>query len=445
MASITWCPPVKGDHEVLAIHTARPPRPSRRSFLLGAGALGAVGALAGCAPASGSSSAPTEITFYVSKPEVISYFDGVIDQFHRSQDRVRVVRDSTSNMSANFVRNQPPDLGCWNYNFAVAAFVKHGALSDLSDTAEAQSINPALWPLLQQTADYPGRTSAIPYSITAASVIYNQDIFAQQGLSVPTTWSELVAVCQALRAAGITPFYNTIKDSWTVAQGLFDYSVGGMLDVPQFFSTLNSEGASVEPGSAASFEKNFKDPMGRVAELAAFANKDAASRGYADGNLAFAQGKSAMYLQGPWALNEIAKTSPTMKLGTFPLPVTEKPADLKVRVNVDLALWIPQVSKKKDAAREFLSFLMRPEINDKYNADNNGFGVRKDAPPAVNPALAGMQKYYDDAAFYLGASQLIPAAIPVASYAQSIALGAAPEAPLQTLDADWARLALRNV
>ncbi|BAS12088.1 protein involved in carbohydrate transport [Arthrobacter sp. Hiyo8] len=40
---------------------------------------------------------------------------------------------------------------------------------------------------------------------------------------------------------------------------------------------------------------------------------------------------------------------------------------------------------------------------------------------------------------------MIPASIPVSNYAQSIALGAAPEALLQTLDADWARLALRNV
>jgi raffinose/stachyose/melibiose transport system substrate-binding protein len=430
---------------VLAVQSAGRPGLSRRSFLLGAGALGAGCALAACAPAQGSSSAPTEITFYVSKPEVISYFDGVIEQFHRSQDRVRVIRDSTSNMSASFVRNQPPDLGCWNYNFSVAAFVKHGALSDLSDMAEAKSINPQLWPLLEQTANYPGRTSAIPYSMMAASVIYNKDIFAQHGLSVPATWTELVAVCKTLQDAGVTPFYNTIKDSWTVAQGLFDYSIGGMVDVPRFFSTLNDEGTSVGAGSAASFEKNLKAPMERMAELARFANKDAASRGYADGNLAFSQGKSAMYMQGPWALNEIAKTAPGMHLGTFPLPVTDNPADLKVRVNVDLALWIPEASKKKDAARQFLSFLMRPEINDKYNSDNNGFGVRKDAPPASNPALAGMQKYYDDAAFYLGASQLIPAAIPVANYAQSIALGAAPKAPLQTLDADWARLALRNV
>ncbi|WP_371131002.1 extracellular solute-binding protein [Arthrobacter sp. SDTb3-6] len=423
---------------------AAQPGLSRRSFLFGAAALGAGLSMAGCAPGQGSGGKTTTITFYVSKPEVIGYFDGLIKQFHASQDTVRVIRDSTSSMSADFVRNQPPDLGCWNYNFSVAAFVRHGALSDLSDMAEAKSINPKLWPLLQQTATYPGRTSAIPYSVMAASVIYNKDMFARYGLAVPTTWSQLQAVCRTLQGAGISPFYNTLKDNWTVAQGMFDYSVGGMVDIPRFFSALDAEGTSVRAGSAASFHKDFQGPMQHMSQLALLANQDAASRGYGDGNLAFAQGKAAMYLQGPWALNEIAKTAPTMNLGTFPLPVTEDPADLKVRVNVDLALWIPEASKKKAAARQFLSFLMQPEVNDKYNADNNGFGVRTDSPPARNPALAGMQKYYDGAAFYLGASQLIPASIPVADYAQAIALGSAPGPELATLDSDWSRLALRN-
>ena len=47
------------------------------------------------------------------------------------------------------------------------------------------------------------------------------------GLEVPTTWDELIAVCDQLEAAGVTPIYSTFKDPWTLGQGLFDYSVGG--------------------------------------------------------------------------------------------------------------------------------------------------------------------------------------------------------------------------
>ncbi|MFJ3029211.1 ABC transporter substrate-binding protein [Curtobacterium sp. NPDC087080] len=417
---------------------------TRRGFLLGAGGIGAGLALAGCAPLGGSSSRPETITFYVSKPEVIGYFDDVIAKFHDSQSKIRVVRDSTSNMSANFVRNRPPDLGCLNYNYAMVSFVEHGALTDLSDLPEKDTVNPDLWPLMQQTADYPGRTSVLPYSVTAASVIYDKQLFAQQGLEVPTTWSAFTDVCKRLVAAGITPMFGTYKDNWTIAQGMFDYSVGGMLDVPATFAALDSEGTSVGKGSKVSFEKDFAAPVGRMVDLLQWHQEGAASRGYGDGNLAFAQGKAAMYLQGPWALGEIAKTNPDMDLGTFPFPATDDPADNKVRVNVDLGLWIPEASRKQEAAREFLSFLMSPAISDQYNADNNGFGVRKDSPPVANPALSGMQDSYDRAAFYLGASQLIPAEIPVANYLQSIAFGGAPEPQLRTLDGDWARLALRS-
>lgn len=417
---------------------------SRRGFLLGAGGIGAGLALAGCAPLGGSSSRPETITFYVSKPEVIGYFDDVIARFHDSQSKIRVVRDSTSNMSANFVRNRPPDLGCLNYNYAMVSFVEHGALTDLSDLPEKDTINPDLWPLMQQTADYPGRTSVLPYSVTAASVIYNKRIFADQGLEVPTTWSAFRDVCERLVRAGITPMYGTYKDNWTIAQGMFDYSVGGMLDLQQTFAALDREGTRVGKGSRVSFEKDFAAPVDRMVDLLQWHQKGAASRGYGDGNLAFAQGKAAMYLQGPWALGEIAKSNKDIGLGTFPFPATDDAADNKVRVNVDLGLWIPEASRKQEAAREFLSFLMSPAVSDQYNADNNGFGVRKDSPPVSNPALRGMQDSYDRAAFSLGASQLIPAEIPVANYLQSIAFGGAPAPQLRTLDGDWARLALRS-
>ncbi|OIH94656.1 ABC transporter substrate-binding protein [Curtobacterium sp. MCBA15_001] len=417
---------------------------SRRSFLLGAGGIASGFALAGCAPMSSSSSGTETITFYVSKPEVIGYFDDVIAKFHKSQSKIRVIRDSTSSLPADFVRSSPPDLGCLNYNYAMVSFVEHGALTDLSDLDEAKAINPDLWTLMEQTASYPGERNALPYSVTAASVIYNKKIFAEQGLEVPTTWTELTAVCEKLLAADITPFYGTYKDTWTIAQGMFDYSIGGMLDVEKTFSALDQEGTSLTPSSPVSFSKDFEPPMGRMEQLAKWMNKNAASRAYGDGNLAFAKGESAMYLQGPWALIEIAKTTPDMDLGTFPLPATDDPDDLKVRVNVDLALWIPKASKKQEAARTFLKFLMSPEIADQYNADNNGFGTRKDSPPVANPTLKGMQQYYDDAAFYLGVSQLVPAEIPVANYAQSIALGGAPAPQLRTLDADWARVARRK-
>ncbi len=118
-------------------------------------------------------------------------------------------------------------------------------MSDLSDTAAAQSVREDLTPFMDQFGVCEGRTSAIPYSVMGAAVIYNKEIFAQNGLEVPTTWDELIAVCDTLEAAGITPFYGTFADNWTVGQGWYDYAVGGMLDTVSFFDDLAEEGVDV--------------------------------------------------------------------------------------------------------------------------------------------------------------------------------------------------------
>lgn len=415
---------------------------TRRTFLRGLGVAGAGLALASCV--TGSRSGVTEITFYQSKPEVIGYFDELIAQFHAEQSRVRVHHDATSNLAGSFVRESPPDLGCLNYNFEISRYVERGALSDLGDLPEADRIREDLQPLIDVTATYPGRTSILPYSLMAAAVLYNRDLFDQVGVQPPTTWDEFVAVADALTAAGITPIYSTFKDPWTIAQGHFDYTVGGMVDTTEFFTRLKEQGDDVGPDSPVAFQQQLLEPVERMQQLLAYTNADAASRGYGDGNVAFANGEAAMYLQGPWALSEIAKTNPDLDIGAFPLPVTDDPDDRKVRVNIDLALWIPEGSRKKEAAREFLQFLMRPDVIDAYNAQALGFGVTTDAAPVTNSTLVELQEYYDRAAFYLGASQLVPQSIPLQNYAQNLATGADPLPVLRTVDADWARLAFRT-
>ncbi len=411
---------------------------------LAATAVGVLGAslLAGC-----SADGRETIRFTFSKREALSFMNDVVAQYNASQDEVRVEMDSSGVdvVSASFVRGNPPDIMLANYNYEVARFVQRCALSDLSGTAAAASVREDLQPLMDQYGSCAGRTSALPYSVMAASVIYNTQIFDQLGLQVPTTYDELIQVAETLKQNGVTPFYGTFKDDWTVAQGWYDYSVGGSLDVIDFFDGLAGEGAEVGPDSPVSFAKDFTEPMDRMLELAQnYTNPDAESRAYGDGNLAFAQGEAGMYLQGPWALGEIAKTAPDLAVGTFPLPMTDDPADLKVRVNMDLAAIIPEASRHQDAARDFLEYLYQPEIIEAYNESQLGFAPTTDAPSPSDPRVAGMIPYYDEGRIYQGASVLVPKTIPTFNYAQAMIFGASPEATLRTMDEDWSRLAFRQ-
>ena len=150
-----------------------------------------------------------------------------------------------------------------------------------------------------------------------------------------------------------------------------------------------------------------------------------------------------MYLQGPWAFTEIAKTAPDLDLGTFPLPMTEDPADLAVRVNMDLAAMIPVEARNPEAALDFLEFLYLPEHIEEYNDTQLGFAPTTGAPAPDDPRIAGMTEYYEDGRIYQGPSVLVPRTIPVFNYAQAMALGSDPDAVLRTMDADWALLAFR--
>lgn len=410
-----------------------------------AGALGlaiAGAALTSCAAGDG----PETIRFTFSKREAIPFMTDLVAEYNASQDDVRVEIDTSGVdvVSASFVRGNPPDIMLANYNYEVARFVQRCALTDLSDTEAAAGIRDDLQPLMDQYGSCSGRTSALPYSVMAASVIYNTQIFEEQGLEVPQTWDELIAVCDQLREAGIDPFYGTFKDDWTVAQGWYDYAVGGSLDVLDFFDALAAEGTGVGPDSEVSFEKDFAEPMDRMMQLADdYTNEDAPSRGYGDGNLAFAKGEAAMYLQGPWAFSEIAKTDPDLPLGTFPLPMTDDPDDLAVRVNMDLAAMIPVESRHQEAARDFLEYLYLPENIEAYNASQLGFTPTTDAAPPDDPRIEGMIPYYDEGKIYQGPSVLVPKTLPIFNYAQAMVLGASPSSILRTMDADWARIAFR--
>lgn len=398
--------------------------------------------LAGC-----SADGRETIRFTFSKREALAFMNQVVSDYNASQDKVRVEMDASGVdvVSASFVRGNPPDIMLANYNYEVARFVQRCALTDLSGTAAAATVREDLQPLMDQYGSCAGRTSALPYSVMASSVIYNKEIFDRLGLSVPTTWDELVQTAETLKADGVTPFYGTFKDDWTIGQGWYDYAVGGSLNVLDFFDGLAAEGDGVGPDSAVSFQKNLAEPMQRMTELSStYTNPDAASRGYGDGNLAFAQGQAAMYLQGPWALGEIAKTAPDLAVGTFPLPMTNDPNDLAVRVNMDLAAMIPEGSTHQDAARDFLEYLYQPQIIEAYNESQLGFAPTTDAPAPSDPRVAGMIPYYDEGRIYQGASVLVPKTIPVFSYAQAMILGASTEATLGTLDQDWSRLAFRQ-
>jgi raffinose/stachyose/melibiose transport system substrate-binding protein len=421
---------------------------NRRTMLktagLGAAALAVPGLVGGCSSSSGGR---TAIVLEETKPEVVPYFDSLCAKFNASQNSVRVSHDSISSLIAEFVRGNPPDIDCDNYNLTTSIFVARGVLANLAGLPQAQTIDPNIQDLVTQYASYKGETSVLPYSVAAEGVIYNPELFDKVGISdVPTTWTEFLSACEKFKSAGITPVYQTYGDTWTIQQGLFDYTTGGMIDVAAFYKQLNAEGTNLGPNSSVSFEKDFTPACQKMLSLAPYFNDNAISKHYADGNTAFAAGQAGMYMQGPWAVGEVLTINPKLKMGTFPMPLTDDPSQTKCRVNLDLAIWLPrsQGSAQRKAAIEFLGYLMQPSVLNAYNQANLAFSPLKNAPPQTSPLVSGLQKYVSSGAFYQGAGTYVPLTIPVGNFIQEMMLTGNVSGFTSSMDGAFKRLAIRT-
>ena len=426
----------------MKLHVTNLSHPVSRRSLLKAAGWGALGLpLAGCGSNADSTGV---IDFYQSKPEVVGYFDNVVAQYTAKTGQ-QVRHDMTTSLVASFVRQRPHDVLLQNYLLDFATFLSRGVLTDLADVPAAKTIDPSVQNLVNQYATYKGQTNVIPYSVTAAGVIYNAQLFEASGVEVPTTWTELLKACETFKSKNITPIYMTFKDGWTTKQGLFDYVTGSQLDVAAFFSKLKAAGTQVVPDSPVSFTGAFGPSADKVSQLVRYANSNAATRGYSDGNAAFAGGKVAMYLQGPWAIGEVSKLNPNMTVRTFALPATDDPAQTKVRVNLDLALAVPLGAAHPAQARELVTYLMSPAVIEKYNTDNLAYSPIKGSTAPVDKRVQGLAPYVKGGRFYQGAGTYFPFTIPLENYLQEFVITGDRNAFLTKLDNDWRRLAQRSV
>ncbi|MCR5418352.1 MAG: extracellular solute-binding protein [Lachnospiraceae bacterium] len=97
----------------------------------------------------------------------------------------------------------------------MAEYYKSGFADDITDLFNKYD-HPDFIDAAVAQGTYDGKVIGIPFgSLSGCDVFYNKTIFAENGLEVPETLDELEAVCEKLKAAGITPFALANAPKWT--------------------------------------------------------------------------------------------------------------------------------------------------------------------------------------------------------------------------------------
>ncbi len=229
--------------------------------------------------------------------------------------------------------------------------IENGFVMDLTGNATIEGLG--LTQADMGDVSYQGKWYAFPVDFKTWGVYYNKKIFAEQGIEIPTTHEEMVAVCQKLNDAGITPWANWYNDGasvdiemrdvlWTQAAQNGDYDMFEKLmsgekkvaDYPYFAEALRVWGE----------------------RISGWARNDATSNGQNEGNEVFLTGQAAMLFQGTWNYGTIEDAkADDFEYGFFFVPTTDT-AGAPMNVQVDQAFMVNPEAENAEWAVKFMEF-----------------------------------------------------------------------------------------
>ncbi|GLZ78783.1 carbohydrate ABC transporter, N-acetylglucosamine/diacetylchitobiose-binding protein [Actinorhabdospora filicis] len=217
---------------------------SRRSVLKTSAALGmavpAAGFLAACAGggsddkdgvAADNTNAENPFKVDGKKPlEVVVFKGGYGDDYAIAQEALYKAKfpesaikhagitDIRAEIGPRFQSKTPPDVldnsGAQQINHADLA--NNGQYADLTPLLDAPSIDdPAkkvrdtLLGGVVELGTYNGKFNVLNYGFTLYAIWYSGSLFKEKGWTEPKTWTEMLALCEKIKAAGIAPWTYT--------------------------------------------------------------------------------------------------------------------------------------------------------------------------------------------------------------------------------------------
>ena len=400
------------------------------SAVLAASMLAAV-ILPGCG--SDENSGVTEIEILQYKPEAATYFDQVEEQFNATHDDIHLTisspNDASTIMRTRFVREDYPDIigigGDINYSYYVDADI----LADVSDYPGLADVKQSYLDILENLEITPkDGVFGVPYVANAAGILYNKDMFEEHGWQIPESWDELINLCEEIKSEGILPFYFGFRDTWTC------------------LAPWNSLAVDLAPADTCkkvnagetTFTDNYREVAEKCLELVSYGPEDPVAYGYNDACTAFANGESAMYPIGSYAVPQILSVNPDMNIDSFVTPGNDDADKNTLNSGVDLMFAVTAACEHKEEAYEVLDFLMEDENIQAYIDDQNAVPC-KEGDFDLAPMLDGMKPYIESGNMTDYQDHYYPSEMAVDAQIQTLIINKDVDAFLAKFDKDWQR------
>lgn len=278
-----------------------------------------------------------------------------------------------------------PDLATLDMTW-LPTFASGGLLTELDEVSNGAINGQALSEVYNEGAlnamKYEGKYVAALYDFDAYCLYYRSDILQEKGLSVPTTWAEMLETAKAM-AEDTNGDGNADK-----------YAMQILPDSFHFAQYLNQNGGSFLNSDWT--EAKFNDAAGVGALeymkqlLAAGGIYWGPDQGDSTGMPGIKDERIGMFVNGPYMMGVIKDGAPEQSGKWAIAPAPEGKQQGSYLGGTGLA--IPTGAKHADAAWEFLQFLLEPENQELL------FTVAGAAPATIagieRPALTAPDPYF---------------------------------------------------
>ncbi len=396
------------------------------------GSLLASALLSGCS-SEADNQGKTVIELVQYKPEAVEVFEQLEEKFNATHDDILLKIDSPNDamtiLKTKFIREDYPDIIGIGGDINYSLFIDSNILADISDYEGLKTIKPAYVDILEGLEFVPTEgTYGVPYAANAAGILYNRKMFKEHGWKIPETWNEFINLCEEIKGAGIQPLYFGFKDVWTCLAPWNALAVGlAPADVCQ----------QVNRGETT-FSKEYQEVADKMLQIVEYGQEGPFAYGYNDACTAFANGESAMFAIGSYAVPQVKSVNPDMDIDSFVMPGADTKDENVLNSGVDLMFSVMETCENKEAAYEVLDFLLENENIQTYLDAQNSVPC-KDGAFKLAPMLDGMKEYIEQGKMKDYQDHYYPAEMAVDAQIQTFLIKQDTEEFLKKFDSDWKR------
>ncbi|MBP1965228.1 ABC transporter substrate-binding protein [Paenibacillus aceris] len=343
---------------------------------------------------------PVTLTFAIANTVDATPFNKIFKEFEaKTGNKVELQAlpggDFDNMMKTRFSTGDFPDL------FLMQPGPKQYVKLRASETLREWSSDQAVWDRIIPTmkdfqADANKKIYGVPFGATGMmGIYYNKDVFAKAGVQPPKNYADMIEGAKKIKAAGVTPFYEGVKDGWPPQVFYFTGWVSNVDPAIGDAGVQNLEKNALKLADIPALKDLFAKQK-ELKELGLIQSNPLAGTFDELQNL-MGEGKVGMafMLDGiiPQLEKKFGKEFVTSKIGFFPFPSAADAGT--AMITPPNQLMIPNKAKHADVAAELVKFMITPEMVDLYYQTSPGIPIFQGAKSSLYPVQQTVKDLID--------------------------------------------------